>query len=131
MAFAEKLQKGFSEYEDENLMRFSNTSSSSKNNDNNSHKNYKNNYQNSKKLAFNNNFNNFNKSNSKSSYNNQSVYSKNDNDIEKLTNDFAKMRLAVCYRCYQKSHITRFSTNGLSSVNKNLLNQFNNNEHLN
>jgi len=76
MAFAEKIQKGFSEYEDENLMRSSNTSSSSKNNHTNSHKNYKINYQNSKKLTFNNNFNNFNKSNSKSSYNNQSMYSK-------------------------------------------------------
>jgi len=41
------------------------------------------------------------------------------------------MRLTVCYRCNQKGHIARFCTNDLSSENRAILNQHNNNEHLN
>ena len=48
-----------------------------------------------------------------------------DPDVEKLTNDFAKMKINVCHRCGQPGHIARFCQNEISPYNINLLNQFN------
>jgi len=125
MKFAQKLQKGFLEYEDSTSSKSTNNSFSRKNY-NNSLKNSNNNFSyNTKKSTFSNPYNN------EKGQDNQVKSSNKDSDIEKLTDDFAKMRLTVCYRCNQKGHIARFCTNDLSSENRALLNQYNNNERLN
>jgi len=142
MNFAEKLEKGFLDYDDESLLRpYNNASSSSFKNHNNNYRNKKGDmFDNSKKSPFNNasfNYNkSFNNSKNKNSYNNHQVNnntnnsSKNNNkiesDIDKLTENFANMRLTVCHRCNQIGHIARFCTNDLSQENKAFLNQKNN-----
>jgi len=129
MKFAQKLQKGFSEYEEDSSYRLTNNSSLRKSHNNvfKNNNNYNHNY-NNKKSTFSHNSNFYNNTKGQ---NTQTKSSNKDTDIEKLTDDFAKMRLTVCYRCNQKGHIARFCTNDLSSENRAILNQHNNNEHLN
>ena len=72
--------------------------------------------------------------NSNNNFNANNQPSTVESDIDKLTKDFAKMRLHVCYRCHQRGHDAKYCTNEISEENHRVLQLFNNQEqdtHLN